>query len=52
MTKNFKFDLLSNIDGIGETQINSLKKFFSDEININVIKKLVSEMNISDIKQS
>ena len=52
MTKNFKFDLLNNIDGIGETQINSLKKFFSDEININVIKKLVSEMNISDIKQS
>jgi len=52
MTKNFKFDLLSNIDGIGETQINSLKKFFSDEININVIKKLVSEMKISDIKQS
>ena len=52
MTKNFKFDLLSNIDGIGETQINSLKKFFSDEININVIKKLVSEMNINDIKQS
>ena len=52
MTKNFKFDLLSNIDGIGETQINSLKKFFSDEVNINVIKKLVSEMNINDIKQS
>ena len=51
MTKNFKFDLLSNIDGIGETQINSLKKFFSDEININVIKKLVSELEENGSKE-
>ena len=52
MSKNFNFSLLSNIDGIGETQINSIKKFFSDHININVVQQLVSEMNVRDTKQS
>ena len=51
MTENFNFSLLSNIDGIGETQIKSLKKFFSDQTNTNVVLKLVSKMNISDSKQ-
>jgi len=52
MSENFNFNLLSNIDGIGETQINSIKIFFSDQININVVQKLVSKMNIDDSKQS
>jgi len=52
MSENFNFNLLSNIDGIGETQINSIKKFFSDQININVVQQLVSEMDIRDTKQS
>ena len=52
MSKNFNYSLLSNIDGIGETQINSIKKFFSDHININVVQQLVSEMNVRDTKQS
>ncbi len=52
MNKNFNFSLLSNIDGIGETQINSIKKFFLDQININVVQQLVSEMNIRDTKQN
>ena len=30
ITKNFDFTSLTNIDGIGDTQIVSLKKFFSD----------------------
>ncbi len=51
-TKNFDFNLLGNIDGIGETQINSLKKFFSDQINVDVVNKLSSEMKINDTKQS
>ena len=51
MTENFNFSLLNNIDGIGETQIKSLKKFFSDQTNTNVVLKLVSKMNISDSKQ-
>ena len=36
--KNFS-DLL-NIDGIGETQISSIKRFFSNEINIKVLNEL------------
>ena len=31
---------LSNIDGIGETQINSLKNFFKDKINLRIITSL------------
>ncbi len=52
MTENFDFTLLGNIDGIGDTQINSLKKFFSDQVNKNAVHKLVSKMNILDTKQS
>ena len=38
--KNFNFNTLSNIDGIGDTQIKSLKNFFSDKINLSVISEL------------
>ena len=31
---------LLNIDGIGETQINSLNKFFSNKLNFNILKEL------------
>jgi len=34
------FESLLNIDGIGETQIKSLKNFFSDKTNVQVAKKL------------
>ncbi len=41
---------LSNIDGIGETQINSLKNFFKNKLNLKVIsslsKILIFENNI------
>ncbi len=46
--KNFK-DLL-NIDGIGLTQINSIKNFFSNETNIQVLSKLEKILLIRDIK--
>ena len=39
-----------NIDGIGETQINSIEKFFKNRTNINVIKKLVKILKIKEIK--
>ena len=35
-----KIQELSNIDGIGETQINSLKNFFKDKINLRIITSL------------
>ncbi len=52
LTKKFDFLSLSNIDGIGETQIKSIKNFFSDQINLKVVKSLISMMIIKDILQS
>ena len=52
LTQNFNFKSLANIDGIGETQILSLKKFFLDQINTNVVKELISIMNISNVIQN
>ncbi len=49
MTKDFNFNSLANLDGMGETQINSLKNFFSDQINLNVVKKLISILNIRNV---
>ena len=48
--KNGKLNEFSNIDGIGETQINSLKKFFNNRSNYRTIEKLSSILNISDLK--
>ena len=45
-----KLNEFLNIDGIGETQINSLKKFFENKSNYKVIEKLSSILNISDLK--
>ena len=52
LTKNFNFNSLSNLDGIGETQINSLKIFFSDHVNLNVVNKLISVLNIKSVVQN
>ena len=41
---------LSNIDGIGETQIKSIKVFFSNKINLNILNKLKENMYIFDNK--
>ena len=43
-----------NIDGIGETQINSIKNFFENKINIKIIKELneiLKIQNKTDIKK-
>ncbi len=46
--KNNNFNDLMNIDGIGETQINSLKIFFSNNTNIKVVKELQKILDIKD----
>ncbi len=46
-TKNYE-DLL-NIDGIGETQVNSIKNFFLNEINVKVLKELGKVLAIKDV---
>ena len=42
-----KINKLLNIDGIGQTQINSLKNFFSDKTNIKVLLDLDKILNIN-----
>ena len=44
----FNFNTLLNIDGMGETQVNSLKRFFSDKKNILVVNKLYQNLNVSN----
>ena len=48
MEKNKNFKELLNIDGIGETQINSIKNFFSNTTNLKVIKELLKILNIQN----
>ena len=37
-----------NIDGIGETQVNSLKIFFSNEMNLKVLNELEKILTINN----
>ena len=49
---NNKRDLLLKnlveLDGIGETQIEAIKNFFSSKINIKITKNLINELKIQD----
>ncbi len=40
LSKTNKYEDLLDIDGIGETQVNSIKGFFSNEINLKVLSEL------------
>ena len=48
LSKTKKFDDLLNIDGIGETQINSIKSFFLNEINLKVLNELEKVLTINN----
>ena len=50
LSKRYSFDELLNIDGIGETQINSVKNFFKSSTNIKVLKELSKILNVKDAK--
>ncbi len=43
---------LKDLDGIGETQIKSLKNFFSDKKNINITQNLIETLKIKDFKNN
>ena len=43
-----KFDDLINIDGIGETQINSIKSFFVNKTNLKVLNDLSRLIKVKD----
>jgi len=50
--KNFsntnKYNDLLNIDGIGETQVNSIKNFFLNKINSKILNELDKVLNIKN----
>ena len=41
---------LLELDGIGETQVNSLEIFFSHSANLNATANLIKELNVTDFK--
>ena len=45
-----QLDEFLNIDGIGDTQVKSLKKFFNNKSNFEEIEKLSLILDISDLK--
>ena len=48
LSKTKNFDELLNIDGIGETQINSIKNFFSNNTNLKIINDLQKNLFIDN----
>ena len=48
LSKDNSYKELLNIDGIGETQVNSIKNFFSNKVNLDVLNKLQTILNIKD----
>ncbi len=53
LSKKSNYDDLLNIDGIGETQVNSIKSFFANDINTKVLKELEKYLfiNNASVKQ-
>ena len=47
-SKQNKYKELLNIDGIGETQVNSIKNFFSNNANIKVLNELEKSLTIKN----
>ena len=50
LSKSNNMKELLDIDGIGETQIESLEKFFSNKINLQVLSELKKIIEISDVE--
>ena len=48
LSKKGNLNELMNIDGIGETQINSIKNFFSNKTNLNVLNELAKLLSVKD----
>ncbi len=48
LIKKDKIKELINIDGIGETQVKSLEKFFQNKTNIKVVEKLSEILSVKD----
>ncbi|MDB4082069.1 NAD-dependent DNA ligase LigA [Candidatus Pelagibacter sp.] len=49
LSENKNINNLSNIDGIGITQIQSIKKFFLNKTNLNVLLELDNHLSIKNV---
>ncbi|WP_440652884.1 NAD-dependent DNA ligase LigA [Candidatus Pelagibacter sp. HIMB1542] len=52
LSKQSDYEDLLNIDGIGETQVNSIKSFFSNEANLKVLNELEKVLVIKNTVQN
>jgi len=48
LSKNKRYNDLLNIDGIGETQVNSIKNFFLNKTNLEILDKLETILTIKN----
>ena len=48
LSNHTSYEELLNIDGIGETQVNSIKNFFSNKVNLEVLNELRYILNIQN----
>ena len=49
LSKDKNIEILSNIDGIGKTQIQSIKKFFLNKTNLDVLSELKKKLKIQNM---
>jgi len=49
LSNGIKIESLSNIDGIGATQIQSIKKFFLNKTNVKVLSELEKNLKIENV---
>ena len=52
LSKQTNYEDLLNIDGIGETQVSSIRSFLSNEANIKVLNELEKVLLIKDAIQN
>jgi len=55
LKQNHRDEILKNLndlDGIGDTQIFSIKNFFNKNKNIEIIQRLITKLNIQDFKET
>tara|TARA_B100000686_G_C16745631_1_gene949289 strand:- start:331 stop:2022 length:1692 start_codon:yes stop_codon:yes gene_type:complete len=52
ISSDYNFNSFLNIDGIGETQIKSFEKFFSNKTNLRVIQRLKKYISIVKIDKN
>ena len=47
--KNKQFERFLNIDGIGETQTNSIRNYFSNKLNLKILMELKNILHVENV---